>query len=81
MFIAVDKNGEEGLYTYLPQRGNKMWLRNSKDFVKTGADWFPMEIGTIEKVIGIKITWEHEPIEIDVSRWLDILEEHPLTYN
>lgn len=65
-WLAVDlkifngKNGEEEfpieyIYASEPRRNNTYW---------NGNDFIALPNGTIEKIIGKKLLWENDPIEI-----------------
>ena len=57
-FVAVDKNKKEYIYDEKPKREiyHKSWnsVYESVELPK----------GTIEKLIGKKLTWEDEPVEL-----------------
>lgn len=59
-FIAVDKNEEEWIYTDEPVRCHEFerWQP------KINYGWVYLPKGTIEKLIGKKLTWEDEPVEL-----------------
>jgi hypothetical protein len=62
-WLAVDENGNGGIYENMPYRRNSLAL---------GGVWFPNGSLTfkqvyrdeVEKIAGKKLTWEDEPIEI-----------------
>ena len=58
---AVDEDGVETKFNYKPFRCHKEWGIN-EDF--EDSDCWNLEIGTIEKLIGRKLTWEDEPVEL-----------------
>lgn len=59
-FLAVDKNGEEYIYAHQPSRyDDEDWC---DAYVEDSCILLPQ--GTIEKLTGIKLTWEYEPIEL-----------------
>ena len=58
-WLAVDKDGSECIYDIKPQREKNKWDS------ATDRSWFiDLPKGTVEKIVGRKITWEDEPIEI-----------------
>lgn len=65
-FVAVDtkygKHPTEFIYLYEPKRGMAVWMVNKE------SDKFPLPKGSIEKLIGKKLTWEDEPVELKESR-------------
>lgn len=56
-FVAVDKNRDEYIYTNKPIRDSDYWFINSEDYISIPK-------GSIEKLIGRKLTWEDEPVEL-----------------
>lgn len=66
-WVAVDKNEKEHVYQSLPIRliddepfGNQ-WMLSSTSLV---THWVELPKGSIEKLIGKKLTWEDEPVEL-----------------
>jgi len=61
-YIAVDtdfhKHPVEFIYLNKPERGVAVWE------TKEGSDPIPIPKGSIEKLIGKKLTWEDEPVEL-----------------
>lgn len=57
-WLAVDKNGTEKIWQLKPIRVTTMW----SGFINT--DIVPLPSGSIEKLIGRKLTWDDEPVEI-----------------
>lgn len=55
-WVAVDKNGEEWVYSNEPMREDGVF------FEFDSKVWIPS--GSIEKLIGRKLTWEDEPVEL-----------------
>ena len=69
-YVAVNKDGSEVIYDFLPIREpnfNEFWMAQYKVF-KDGWTIDPQEVGlpkgSIEKLIGKKLTWEDEPVEL-----------------
>jgi len=57
-YLAVDRNGTENIFSYQPFRNhNRIW--------DTEHDYVVLPKGSIEKLIGKKLTWENEPVEIN----------------
>lgn len=58
-YLAVDEIGDEHIYERFPERGTLEWMPAPYDsfFIK-------LPKGTIEKLIGRKITWEDDPVEL-----------------
>jgi len=54
-WLAVDKNGDEYIYSELPYREGDHFLQEDNIFLPKGS---------IEKLIGTKLTWEDEPLQI-----------------
>ena len=65
-WVAVHKNGEEGIFANKPSRGVKLewWY----DEVKDGGIIYDTEIslpkGSIKKLIGRDLDWSNEPVEL-----------------
>lgn len=56
-WLAVDKNGDETLFDLKPKRGKDGgWIPKS--------GYRPLHDGTIEDLIGRKLTWDNEPVEL-----------------
>jgi hypothetical protein len=58
-FLAVDKNGQEWIYGSEPERYDDMFVCSKYD-----DKLFELPNGSIEKLIGKKLTWDDEPVEI-----------------
>lgn len=63
-YVAVSSDGSEWIFGSnvcgKPKRGQKYWVReNSVD------EMIRLPFGTIEKIIGRKLTWADEAVEID----------------
>lgn len=58
-WLAVDKNGEEVIFGGLPLRGKEAW---NVDYDNFNTSYIDLPIGTIEKILNRKITWEDEPV-------------------
>ena len=65
-WVAIHKNGEEGIFAHRPERGAKLewWY----DEIYEGGVALDTEIslpkGSIKKLIGRELTWEDEPVEL-----------------
>ena len=67
-FVAVEKDGTEFICKEKPTRNDKYWqhiagigewgINNPKNIGQK------LEKGTIEKLIGKKLTWEDKPVEL-----------------
>lgn len=57
-WVAVDANGEEWVYNLKPRRfiGNGTF--------DNGFGYIQLPQGSIENIIGRKLTWEDEPVEL-----------------
>ena len=55
-FIATDKDKTEYIYEIKPFRREHTWICN--------GEWCGVPKGSIEKLIGRKLTWEDEPLEL-----------------
>lgn len=58
-YVAVDKDGDEYIYRNKPKRGHQAWV-----ICQVESDVIPLPKGSIEKLIGRKLTWEDEPVEL-----------------
>lgn len=54
-YLAVDSDGSEWIFESKPEKDN-VW--------STWDNFVELPYGSIEKLIGKKLTWEHEPVEI-----------------
>lgn len=55
-WLAIDGNGEEFIYREIPVRCDDYWFGFEGNF--------ELPSGSIEKLIGRKLTFEDEPVEI-----------------
>ena len=62
-WVACDENGQEAIFSGKPDR-----VEYSGEFMNIWFDYNGMFInlpsGSIEKLIGRKLTWEDEPVEV-----------------
>ena len=56
-WVAVDLSGEESIFEYEPER-------KKTAFWPTEGDFMCIPSGSIEKLIGRKLTWSDEPVEL-----------------
>lgn len=65
-WVAVDRNGNEGIFTNKPTRGSIRGYWDDKCWI--GYECFDSEIslpkGTIKKLIGRELTWNDNPVEL-----------------
>jgi len=72
-YIAVDKNNVENIFDDKPIRNDEYYedLEHTKfsEFWKPVNEYDDNEVelpkGSIEKLIGRKLTWEDEPVELE----------------
>lgn len=58
-WLAIDKDGSEYIYDQKPAKAGTYWYSYySSDHNMS------LPKGSIEKLIGIKLTWEDDPVEI-----------------
>lgn len=62
-FLAVDKSGEELFFHKRPVRWRDEWIINEDDL----EDALVLKDGTIQKLIGRRLSWEDEPVEIHLK--------------
>lgn len=55
-FVAVNRNDSETIFNSEPFRTSKYWDSND--------DYVDLPTGSIEKLIGRKLTWDDDPVEI-----------------
>lgn len=56
-WVAVDKSGLEGIYEDKPYRAHdSIWL--------SILNWVGLPTGSIKKLIGRKLSWDDEPVEL-----------------
>lgn len=55
-FVAVNRNDSETIFNSEPFRTEKYWGSND--------DYVDLPTGSIEKLIGRKLTWDDSPVEI-----------------
>ena len=59
IWLAVDKDGSEGLYGKKPiGKDYDMWLMSMKSI-----DYLEVPHGTIKALIGRELTWNDKPVE------------------
>lgn len=60
-WVAVDKNGDEYVYSYEPHRdcckGLELWMSD--------GDCVELPKGSIKKLIGKELTWSDEPVHLE----------------
>ena len=64
-WLAVDGNGQEFIYRNKPERH---WVKTIKKFVATNYTeykLFNLPKGSIDKLLGYKLTWKDEPVRIN----------------
>ena len=65
-YIAVDKDGTEVIFDVKPVRGTNNLKGNCDQWALNSATskYITLPLGSIEKLIGRKLTWDDEPVEI-----------------
>lgn len=63
-YLAVDKNGAEGIYSNRPKRSVAQWVSTQETESQYYDSGVSLPLGTIEKIIGRKLSWEDDPVEI-----------------
>lgn len=63
-YLVVDNDNEEFVFSNIPKRDLELgwWLPTHK--IKSFRMNVKLPKGSIEKLIGKKLTWEDEPVEI-----------------
>lgn len=57
VYLAVDNSGIECIFRLKPTRSRIIWLHSDENYVD-------LPDGSIEKLIGRKLTWKDEPVEL-----------------
>ena len=63
MFYSVDENGDEFEWNFKPER----WGDDGEWMMKQFGHYAELTAGTIEKIIGKKLTWEDEAVEFIIN--------------
>jgi hypothetical protein len=69
-YLAVDEDGYETAFRILPVRSEEVIDDDYGDTYTSGIweeqspAWIPLPKGTIEKIIGHKLTWKDEPFPL-----------------
>ena len=58
-WVAVDKDGREGIYQFHPKRGNNQFIP-----LYEYSMCLALPKGSIKKLIDRELTWEDNPIEL-----------------
>lgn len=74
-YVVVNKDETEVIYDFLPIRErhfNEFWTRQESIIKEDGWRVIPQEVGlpkgTIERLIGKKLTWEDEPVALEEEK-------------
>lgn len=62
-WLAVDKDGTENIYYLKPERKIECWVAE-ENLPEYYRDMIELPHGSIKKLIGRKLTWEDEPVEL-----------------
>lgn len=65
-YVAVDKNGQECIYEGYPERDNTLgaWFPSASPYAEDDPCYIELPEGSIEKLIGRKLTWEDDAVEL-----------------
>ena len=67
-WVAVDKDKTETIFAFCPRRANSSRYALGKEELKTmwvdGGRYVILPTGSIQKLIGRKLTWSDEPVEL-----------------
>lgn len=58
-WLAVDKNSTENIFQFRPKKTETSYIP-----LYSYSMWLTLPKGSIEKLIGKKLTWEDKPIEL-----------------
>lgn len=64
-WAAVDRDGSECTFDEKPVRDSSIWEYECLAWDSKGGVYLPK--GSIEKLIGRKLTWKDEPVELKES--------------
>lgn len=73
-FVAVDQDGEEKCFELEPHRTNYEWWDDYDDLYVT------IPKGSIKKLIGIELTWEDEPVELEQFEIITLWTKNNLAF-
>jgi hypothetical protein len=60
IWLAVDEDGSECAFEFPPIRERKQWTDRDD-----GYNWIQFPKGSIEKLLGYKLTWSDEPVMLE----------------
>lgn len=65
-WVAVHKNGDEGIFSHKPERGAKSewWYDEIYEEGVTFDTEISLPKGSIKKLIGRDLAWEDNPVEL-----------------
>ena len=65
-YVAVDENGQESIYVGYPDRDKTLgaWLPATNVYGQDEPCCIEIPEGSIEKLIGRKLTWEDDAVEL-----------------
>ena len=72
-WLAVDSDDGEHIFIAKPNRGTQRWS------TECDYDMIRMPVGSIEKLLGYKITWKNESVELKCDHKNKHSEKHVLS--
>lgn len=63
-WLAVDEDGCEYIYNTKPYELGGFWYNSVPDDKSIELHFMELPNGTIEKLVGRKLTWKDEPVEL-----------------
>ncbi len=63
-WVAVDKDGTEAIYSKKPLRSERIWLDRPHPSTRVN-DTMNLPSGSIERLIGRRLTWEDDPVKLN----------------
>lgn len=63
-WLAVDEDGREFIYNYMPERATTINTTKGVWLVGEDDSYIELPAGSIQKLLGYKLTWKDEAIEI-----------------
>ena len=67
-YLAVDEDGTENIFEFKPIRCDDYWWAQINQESFNRSTYIELPSGTIEKIIGSKLTWKDEPYKLEEKR-------------
>ena len=63
-WVAVNRYGDECIYEAMPKRFYGVWAPTFCEYENRVYDYVEIPKGSIKKLIGIELSWNDEPVEL-----------------